>query len=569
MKTKLTLSLWVSVALLIGCSGGGSSSGSSAKETGYLIDSPIVGMEYECGKRSGFTGQDGSFGCDTMPVVFRIGDYVVASLDNIPSDSKVYPQDLLGLDRSNSTDTSLVELVQFLQALDDDGDITSTININEETHESFEGIENDNSGSDVPNGPQSPEEAGRAAGLPLPNPVTAMDHLRKTITPENYRAADTSDLSPYVGSWAGGGWGWEVRFKHNSGDFVSQFTGTDQNDLPFDGEKTIMSLMVTHQTAFSFEVDEYGDISGEGVIVYDVLPNLCGLNALTTNLLNPAVGFFDKIFTLGGIVGADRTMAAIQGNVKFDNIILDSVLPNVDAAAAFAGKDWASQIADMAKLANSENKQTSDICRGVTENPNVSGGLSVGPLSLDELLSNASIDVAKSLLTPTQPFGFILNIPGLTQIQYEYKGLQNGPETRSFDMSGYINDNGEMYLSLDWITDGSDYLTIEYTVNWQTETPTFPTWSPFLDGAGTVYPPSRDVVVYDYVTHNVQKSYNDYSLNSTPTQKTVNVPTPALVPESMGLSQPMATFKESGTKRNGVSVWHEYEYGWNAYKVNN
>ena len=30
---------------------------------------------------------------------------------------------------------------------------------------------------------------------------------------------------------------------------------------------------------------------------------------------------------------------------------------------------------------------------------------------------------------------------------------------------------------------------------------------------------------------------------------------------------PFATYYKSGEHRNGVKVWHEYEYYWNAYKV--
>jgi hypothetical protein len=37
--------------------------------------------------------------------------------------------------------------------------------------------------------------------------------------------------------------------------------------------------------------------------------------------------------------------------------------------------------------------------------------------------------------------GTIPSIPGVTQIQYEYKGLPNGPELRTFKISGYVDGN--------------------------------------------------------------------------------------------------------------------------------
>ena len=30
---------------------------------------------------------------------------------------------------------------------------------------------------------------------------------------------------------------------------------------------------------------------------------------------------------------------------------------------------------------------------------------------------------------------------------------------------------------------------------------------------------------------------------------------------------PFATFREAGKQRNGVKVWHEYEYNWTVYKI--
>jgi hypothetical protein len=32
-------------------------------------------------------------------------------------------------------------------------------------------------------------------------------------------------------------------------------------------------------------------------------------------------------------------------------------------------------------------------------------------------------------------------------------------------------------------------------------------------------------------------------------------------------SEPFASFDENGSHRNGVKVWHDYEYVWNAWKI--
>lgn len=568
----------ITAALMLGCSSDdGDSTPSAQTQTpgslvGYLVDSPIEGLHYVCGTRSGTTGAGGHFSCDTMPVSFKVGNYTVGSIQNIPADSNVYPQDLLGLDRNNTTNIRLVELVQFLQALDDDGNISTAIVITEQRHAEFEEVDNDGgSGGGSGEGNVSPSEAGESAGLPLPSPTSAMDHLRKSIAPQDYQHADTSDLSAYMGSWAGGGWGWEVRFKQSSGAFTSNFFGIDESELPFDGEKTIMSLMVTHKTAFTFSVDSNGQVQGEGDIVYDLLPNLCGLNALV-NDMNTFVGFFDKIFTLGSIAGANGAIKEI----KFGSGLMKNLLQFANTNNSFAGKDWISIMGDYAKKAYTNTQQNNNICNAVTTDARVAGGLRVGPASVEELLYNGGIDFIKARFSidsanPILSFisataSLILSVPGLTQIQYSYKGLVNGAETRHFSFSGNIDANGKLFLKMDNI-DGSDELEGEYTVNWQTDRFTFPAWSPFLQEGATVYPGDRNFTIYDYETVNVDHTYTDYDPAGFSSQETVSVPTPTLTAQSVYRALPMAIFKASGTHRNDVSVWQEYEYEWNAYKL--
>ena len=200
----ITISILISTTLFMGCgSGDDTKEGNKQPQEvsggyiGYIVDSPISGLNYECGSKKGLTSRDGKFSCDTMPVLFKIGNYTLGSISELTDDFKIYPQDLLGLDRSNVEDPKLIQLTQFLQALDDDHNITQRITITEETRKQFE--DEDGEGK-----PLSPDDKALKEGLPLPNPVSAMDHLKKSITPENYRPADTSDMSKYMGQWVGG-----------------------------------------------------------------------------------------------------------------------------------------------------------------------------------------------------------------------------------------------------------------------------------------------------------------------------------------------------------------------------
>jgi len=99
------------------------------KTKGYLIDSPLWGVNYECDNEEALTDSNGTFECIAPPVTFRIGQLTLGRLNTFTADGKVYPQDLLGLDRANYSDDRLKLLARLMQSLDDDGDIETQITI--------------------------------------------------------------------------------------------------------------------------------------------------------------------------------------------------------------------------------------------------------------------------------------------------------------------------------------------------------------------------------------------------------------------------------------------------------
>jgi len=600
----ITISILISTTLFTGCGGDDKKEDKKQEHeqevrgdyTGYLTDSPISGLNYECGSKKGLTSRDGKFSCETMPVIFKIGNYTVGAISELTDDSKVYPQDLLCIDRDDFTDSNLIELTQFLQALDDDKNIEETITITQDTRDSFEKIYgynpigycvNGNSSGTNPNPNSSPDDkpikpsrAGEMAKRKLKDPVTAMDHLRKSIEPQNYKRADTTDMSPYVGLWAGSGWGYEVRFKHKSGEFAQSIADFISEDLDtsrllFDQEKIIMSLMVTHKTVFKFEVDKSGNISGSGLITYNLLPNLCGLNTLS-NTVNATIGNFDKLFSLSSLMGGFAARKTLKEGISFDGRVAKTLLNSTDTAASFINKDWRSILADMAKEEFLDTKNSNEICSVVSPNAKVAGGYTVGPLSVKELLAESSINVVKALSSVSDVTSFIasagsimLSVPGLTQIQYQYKGLSNGPETRNFRLSGNIDNNGTLFLQMDDLIEGSETLPAEYMVNYKTEKFTFPIWSPFLNKGAVIYPENRNYTTYEYIDKKEDVSYTAYTPLGQKTKKTVTVTTPTVQANTEYSRTPIAIFKDMGTNRvpSNSYKWYEYEYGWNAYKI--
>jgi outer membrane protein OmpA-like peptidoglycan-associated protein len=113
------------------------------------------------------------------------------------------------------------------------------------------------------------------------------------------------------------------------------------------------------------------------------------------------------------------------------------------------------------------------------------------------------------------------------------------------------------------VYDGSKDLTIEYMVNYKKETPTFPTWSPFLKDAGDVFKSGTETV-RERKTIIRKEEFID---KATGEKMTVEIPEEITIEKEVYQDTPFATFEESGSHRNKVKVWQEYEYFWNAHKL--
>ena len=125
------------IAGFTSCGGGDSNNKKDTRTTGYFIDSPVKGLNYECGDIKGITDSKGAFSCDNAPVTFKLGKMQIGVLKSFTKDNKMYPQDLLGLRRDNFTDEKLIKLIRLLQSIDDDEDISKNINITKDVSDSY------------------------------------------------------------------------------------------------------------------------------------------------------------------------------------------------------------------------------------------------------------------------------------------------------------------------------------------------------------------------------------------------------------------------------------------------
>ena len=457
----------------------------------------------------------------------------------------------------------------------------------------------------------------------------------------------SQSIDAYVGDWVGTGWGWEIRFKQSAGDFGKQFAKGKIN-LPFENEKIIMSLMVTHTTHFYLNIDETGNVIGEGIITYDLIPNLCGLAALTKQV-NEAINMMDKIpsiFKWSGELSKKainnfnrewaeeyanyagsleefssftkqftgepgslsekeiksfvekwctdasnsediRELAAsvilnrcATGQYNFGTDMSCSLLGGLldQQGAESLGKMALDELIDqvLSKLSEKykekmkgiglESQKGEELCK-CGAGASVVAGNKYGPTTLEELVMQFGPDILDAAMFQaalgSAPFGLVLSIPGVTQVQYYYKGLKDGPENRKFKIKGKLISE-KLYLEMKGdVYDGDKNLTVEYQVNYKKETPKFPCWTPFLkDGADAME--SGKETIYESKEFVSIKEFEDPA-----TGKKIKIEVPERVTSKKEIYQhtPFTTFRETGTHRDNKSMWHDYEYVWNAHRI--
>ena len=127
-KITMMLSVIGASAIMLGC--GSSSSTAIPGFKGRLVDNNISGVDWVCDGNHGRTGLDGVFGeCPKGSIVtFSLGSVTIGSVGDT-SDHIITPQDLVGVDKTNTTHPKVVALAVLFQSLDSDGDASNGITI--------------------------------------------------------------------------------------------------------------------------------------------------------------------------------------------------------------------------------------------------------------------------------------------------------------------------------------------------------------------------------------------------------------------------------------------------------
>ncbi len=285
-----------------------------------------------------------------------------------------------------------------------------------------------------------------------------------------------------------------------------------------------------------------------------------------------------------GLAAAIVFNRCVTGTYNFGTGLSCSVLGNLPVAEEIKSlgditfKEAVDQMMDKLSLTlkkkmrgiDLEAQKNEQLCfagAGIT----TASGIRVGPTTLEELIMEFGPELANAAIFESAlgnpPVGLVLSLPGVTQIQYYYKGLKDGPESRKFKIKGkfgWLDGAPKLFLEMDGdVYDGSKNLTIEYMVNYKKENAQFPTWEPFLNNAGEVHESGTETI-YERKTLITKKEFID---QATGKKVTIEIPEQITVKKEIYQETPFANFRESGTKRNNVSVWHEYEYIWSTHKI--
>jgi surface protein len=149
MKTLNSIMLATSLStILIGCGGGGSSSEPNTQtgnpntqtvKSAQFIDGTVQGIRYVNGTRTGYTNANGEFTYENGNISFYLGKVLLGTIDaaNVPSDNKLFVQDLVGVDRNETSNPAVLKMAGLLQTLDADPS-TDTIEINATARAAFD-----------------------------------------------------------------------------------------------------------------------------------------------------------------------------------------------------------------------------------------------------------------------------------------------------------------------------------------------------------------------------------------------------------------------------------------------
>ena len=169
----LLFSLLSATAFISGCGSSSDTTPVDTSATGQLVDSYLENVDYNCGDGSnGITDINGTFHCPSLPVEFTIAGLKLGKISTLNADKQVFPQDLLGVDRTDTNNSEVIAMARFLQSCDEDGDRRNGIKIRKEVKEKLH-VETEFNADDI-------DSYASDANVTLVDEEEAIAHLEET-----------------------------------------------------------------------------------------------------------------------------------------------------------------------------------------------------------------------------------------------------------------------------------------------------------------------------------------------------------------------------------------------------
>jgi len=138
IKYKSVYIATILAGILVGCGGGSSSATTGASNNKVTVYDDIVsGVKYVNGSNTGFTDSNGQFPYTSGGVEFFVGDVKLGTVTSMPVDNKIFIQDIVGVSRTDTSNTDVIKIGRFLQSLDSNSS-TDAIEIIQTDFDKFE-----------------------------------------------------------------------------------------------------------------------------------------------------------------------------------------------------------------------------------------------------------------------------------------------------------------------------------------------------------------------------------------------------------------------------------------------
>lgn len=209
--------------LLSGCGGSSSSSDpsnpSDNSATGVLLDSPVVNIDFQTASQSGSTNNSGEFSFQPgEEITFSIGDI---TLPSVTASELVTPLDMSD---QKDLDVRVVNVLRFLQTLDEDGDPDNGLTITESAKNAGAGlsIDFDKTVTDFENDQNVVNLVNSEGASQLVTETAARNHFRQTLASEGI-----STDSSIVGTYAFSSGDAVLVFAESGAFYMAEFNSTE------------------------------------------------------------------------------------------------------------------------------------------------------------------------------------------------------------------------------------------------------------------------------------------------------------------------------------------------------